>query len=252
MSFINTYKEPEGPPKVDISFREPYDINSAIPIPPTLQTDRVRLVPFVPAIHAEEFYSSYSKHPEIERHLPLQWSTQEKFLIFLETFIRQKEDSVLFAIIDNTKTSNNPKIPEGRIAGVIGWLHGSSQSLSVEIGPVIILPEFQRTFVSTNAAGLLLKYFLDLPSQGGLGYRRVVWCASPLNDASVSAAEKLGFEKEGTMRWTWVLPEGKEGRKMDGDGRGSADGRDSVVLSICWDAWESHVRDLVTKRMERV
>ncbi|KAF8907861.1 acyl-CoA N-acyltransferase [Gymnopilus junonius] len=251
MSFINSYKGPKQS-EVDISrllTTEPgeFDVNSSIPVPTNLESERVHLVPFIPSLHAEVYYEGLSKDPDFAQYLPFAFPTFESLLLFLESFIRQDPSSVVFAIIDKTKTPapsslESKKIPNGRLAGMIGWLHGSPQNLSLEIGPVVILPEFQRTFVSANAIGLLLKYVLDLPHK-----------ASPLNKPSIRAAEKMGFVKEGVSRWTWVLSETKKGKKIDsGRGRGDGDGRDSVFLSLCWDDWEGGVRGMVLKRMERV
>ncbi|KAF8971265.1 acyl-CoA N-acyltransferase [Flammula alnicola] len=249
MSFINSYKAPDIATAA-ISFQDPYVINSSIPVPPLLETKRVQLIPFNPAIHGEPFYTPFAKDQAVlVKYLPGSWPTFDSFLWFLD-FVRQDTGCVLFAIVDKTKPSDDARIA-GRIAGAIGWLHGSPQNLSLEIGPVIILTEFQRTFVSTNAIGLLLKYVLDVPSQGGLGFRRVTWSANPFNVASIAAAEKMGFVKEGVMRWTWVLPVGKEGKPVS-EKRGEGNGRDSAILSVCWDDWVSGVREVVIKRMERV
>lgn len=146
-----------------------------------------------------------SKNLDSGQYLPYAFPTFESFLVFFETFGRQDPSSAVFAIIDKTKSQSlspleSKKIPNGRLAGMIGWLRGPPQNLSLEVGPVIILPEFQRTFVSANVIGILLKYVLDLPSQGGLGYRRVVWQTNPLNEASIRAAEQMGFVKKGVLR----------------------------------------------------
>ena len=56
------------------------------------------------------------------------------------------------------------------------------------------------------------------------------------------------MKREGILRWSYVLPRemapfGKEGREGDaGDGK---PGRDSVMLSMCWDDWEAGMRDKV-------
>ena len=68
---------------------------------------------------------------------------------------------------------------------------------------------------------------------------------------SIAAAEKMGFVREGVLRWWWVLPPGKEANAVE-EGRGEGDGRDSVVLSLCWDRWVSGVRNAVVERMARV
>jgi len=52
----------------------------------------------------------------------------------------------------------------GALAGVIGLFFMSPENLSVEIGWVLVFPTFQRTYATTNAIGLLLRYCLELPS----------------------------------------------------------------------------------------
>ena len=249
MSFINSYKPPSWK-SVDISLKEPFDVNCVIPTPSVLETERVQITPLIPAIHGKKFYEAYNEDPSLGQYLPIAWQNFEDFLTFHEVYIRESVNSVLFVIIDKTKPSDDPRIP-GQIAGVLGFINISVQNLSLEIGPLIILPKFQRTFVSANATGLALRYVLDLPSEGGLGFRRVAWTANPFNEASVTAAEKLGFKREGLMRWTWVLPKHLKGYVVDG-ARGDGPGRDSVMLSMTWDDWVSGKRDDLTKRMERV
>ena len=96
-------------------------------------------------------------------------------------------------------------IKQSQLKGTPIWLvlslNASMMNLSVEIG-YVILPAFQRTFVTTNAIGTLLKICLDVPSEGGIGFRRVVWTAD--NDASLKTAERMGFKYEGWMWWTWA------------------------------------------------
>lgn len=248
----NLYKPPAPDATADGSFAEPYDLNSSIPVPPLLETERVQLVPFTPALHAELFADELAKDAAVvSRYLPVSWSGLSDVLHFVETVSRRDPAATLFAIIDKTKPSADARVPAGRIAGVIGWVHASVQNRALEFAPVVVLPAFQRTFISANAIGLLLKYVLDAPAAGGLGFRRVAWSANPLNVGSVGAAEKMGFVKEGVMRWSWVLPAGKEGNAVDEE-RGEGNGRDSVVLSLCWDRWIAGARDVVVARMARV
>jgi len=254
MPIINNYKEPDQMEiKVDqLTELGDFDVNANIPPPHVLQSDRVQLIPFIPAIHAKVFHVEWSKYPHLAQYLSRGFPTLESLLLYVE-FIRQDERSLLFAIIDKTKSpsSEDSRIQNGRLAGIIGWSHGSPRTRSLEFGPVIVLPEFQRTFVSTNAIGLLLKYVLDLPAQGGLGYRRVQWTADPLNEGSLRTAEKMGFIREGLLRWTWRLPPDRKGKEMPA-GRGDGEGRDSAVFALCWDDWEAGARDMVMKRMARI
>jgi RimJ/RimL family protein N-acetyltransferase len=65
--------------------------------------------------------------------------------------------------------------------------------MTTEIGTVMIFKKFHRTHVASNAAGLLLHYALDLPKNGGLGFRRVAWGANEHNEANLRFAQKMGF-----------------------------------------------------------
>ena len=64
----------------------------------------------------------------------------------------------------------------------------------LEIGWVTFSAAMQRTRASTEAQYLLLRHAFSL------GYRRVEWKCDSLNAASRAAAERLGFEFEGTFK----------------------------------------------------
>jgi len=214
------------------------DINWAHPLPESgLETARVKLTPFIPRIHGDKLHAQLSAHPELERFLPIDITPE-----CIESGFLADPQSILFAVIN--------KEQGGAFAGVIGLFHTSPHNLATEIGAVICFPEFQRTFVNTNAIGILMRYCLNLPEEGGLGLRRVQWTAHPANAASIGAAERMGMKQEGTLRWAWVLPKGKEGKEA-GPGRGEGLGRDSVLLAVCWDDWENGVREDVERQMNR-
>ena len=131
---------------------------------------------------------------------------------------------------------------------MIGLLNASPATAACEIGFVTIFPPFQRSYVSTHAIGLLLHYLLDLPRDGGLGLRRVVWQTHSENERSRYAAERMGFRFEGVNRWVRGLGREKAGEKVEelDEERGKEEwegirgqvGRHSMVLSVCWDDWE--------------
>lgn len=171
---------------------------------------------------------------------------------------------ILYAILN--KTRSHPTVNDGTdappssadFAGTIGYLHGSPTNLSIEVGFIIVLPPFQRTHVTTNAVGLLLRYALDLPtaSPPGLGLRRVQWQASERNQASIRVAERMGFKREARLRWDRVFigGRGKVGNGEDireGDPKPGTLGRHTVLLAICWDDWENGWREQVTRLMDR-
>ncbi len=69
------------------------------------------------------------------------------------------------------------------------------------------------------------------------------WQANAENKASVRAAERIGFKVEGIQRWQRILPHGKSGKEVIGrEGEGCQEGlrgpgRDTAMLSMCWDDW---------------
>lgn len=259
MSFINSYK---SPPQATLSQEKlygpnPFDINFVFPLHlESLETDRVKLVPFIPRVYGEAYWENVSSNPDLLRYYPTVRPTYESFLTYHETYIRNSAENTSFAILD--KTRPDPEHPEraGSFAGVLGLYHTSNTNLSTEIAFVAIFPSFQRTHVASNAVGVLLRYCLQPPSASppGLGLRRVQWCAHERNVASVRLAERMGFRREGIIRWHWVLPEvlARDGNKPGpNDQYPEKYGRNTVLLSVCWDDWERGVRDNVRCNIDR-
>jgi RimJ/RimL family protein N-acetyltransferase len=212
MSFINGYVAPTqeeatleyGPDPLDINFCFPIDISR-------LESARVRLTPLIPRQHAKVYYDQVTQHPELERCFSFRTQTFAQILNYLENFFRRNSTNVPFIVVD--KTRPDPERPElgGSIAGVICLFRTSPMDLSTEIGWVITFPAFQRTFVTSNAVGILLRYCLQTPSDKvfpGLGLRRVQWTANAQNARSITAAERLGFKRESTLRWGKAVFEG--------------------------------------------
>jgi len=234
----------------------PYDLNFCFPIR-ELSNERVKLTPFIPSIHAPGYFALSSSHPELYAHIPFGPFATEKELVdeFIEGIVQPKNDFLLYAVIDKTRP-NSKEDEEGALAGVIAYLNTSTANLSTEIGCVITLPPFQRTHVTSNAIGLLLQHALELPSNGGLGLRRVQWQANSVNAASLRTAERMGFKMEGILKWDRIFYGGKAKGKV-GNGRelprGNNDdlGRDTALLSLCWDDWEEDARVKVQAAMDR-
>jgi RimJ/RimL family protein N-acetyltransferase len=252
MAYTSSYKVPDVPVLLPGYYGpDPYDINWIMPLhEASLESDRVKLTPFIPSRHAKEYAEKTAANPELHCYIPFDVSNLDKILTVFEQFFRQQPTNILFAIIDKAHGG-------GALAGVIGLLNTSPKNLSIGIGYVIVFPAFQRTYVTTNAVGLLLRYYLELPSvphRPGLGFRRVQWQAHMANRASQVTAQRMGFKEEGVLRWTWVLPEGREGNGIalrDGDLESSRPGRDSVVLSLCADDWENGGREHVQRLIDR-
>ncbi|KAL7272052.1 hypothetical protein RUND412_005164 [Rhizina undulata] len=160
---------------------------------------------------------------------------------FFDTVVQPNPGWTMFAIIDKTSS------PKGAMAGAVALMNTSTANRNTEIG--------YRTHVTSNAVGLLLFYCLDTPAAGGLGLRRVTWQTSSANPASMWTAERLGFVKEGVLRWDRVFEggvgNGNVGPEVGGlEGEGDL-GRDTVVYGQCWDDWNNGGRERMLKIMDR-
>ena len=223
----------------------------------------MRLTPFVPALHARTYFAEVVADPGLQRWLPFTHRSLEEVCAFVEHGVRRNPGCILFAVLDKRAAGaqrGGAGAGEGeRMAGVIGLVNTSAANLAAEIGWVVTFAAFRRTYVTTHAVGLLLRYCLSpRTARGtgppGLGLRRVWWTAHPSNAPSLRAARRVGMRVEGTQRWAWVLPARKEGNGIEvPEGRDAAagrPGRDSVVLAVCWDDWENGGSELVRGLME--
>ncbi|EPQ53104.1 acyl-CoA N-acyltransferase [Gloeophyllum trabeum ATCC 11539] len=234
------------------------NLNFCFPIR-ELSNDRLKLTPFIPSVHAAEFVKGAAPYPEIWAHLsrgPFM-SEQEYTSTFVQGLVQRDPGMILLAVIDKTRPAT-PVDPEGALAGAVTYMGTNPTHLSTEIGWVIVLPPFQRTHVTSNLVGLMLHYALDLPAAGGLGLRRVQWTTSTMNTASQRTAERLGFRKEGVLRWAQRFEDGRRRGKVGNGkeqprGRGGEDdlARDTVLYSLCWDDWEEGGREKVQAIMDR-
>ncbi|KAK7047309.1 hypothetical protein VNI00_006540 [Paramarasmius palmivorus] len=214
------------------------DTSFCFPVPDILESDGVKLVPFIPAKIASTLFQGLTTTPSLLQFLSIgpYTSAEELVLDFWDNRLKPNPAATLFVIYDKTQPN-----PDTEAAGFIALIYTSAPDLLTEIGYVVIFKAYQRTHVSSNAVGLLMRYALDLPDQGGLGLRRVQWKANKWNEASLALALKMGFVKEGMMRWCTVINKGngKEvgnngERERKGDPREGCGSRDTVILAVCW------------------
>ncbi|KAF7423921.1 hypothetical protein PC9H_009219 [Pleurotus ostreatus] len=225
-------------PKFTQPTDEPYDINFAYPLNlDILQTPKIKLVPFIPSVHAVPFYAAATKTPETMHFIPFHFTKLDDFLVNVVGPFQASPDYPLLTIIDKLKLEQGAE-EKDCIAGVIGYLGLSTMRRSLELGPVIVLPEYQRTHVSTHAIEAAMRYILEVPAQGGLGWRRM-------------QTERMGMKVEAAaMQWSFCLQEEKQGIVVPAE-RGGGKGRHSTLLAVCWDDWEHGVRDHVAKLIAR-
>ncbi|EIW80931.1 hypothetical protein CONPUDRAFT_165172 [Coniophora puteana RWD-64-598 SS2] len=268
MSYINAYRPPSDTiPEKELYGPSPYDLNFVVPVPDVLSTGKVKLVPFVPRKHAARFMSRVEGHADFFKYMPLNLETLHDWLFFVEKIMRRDEGNILFAVFDTSglrpelvEQDKDLGVPGGALAGAIGLAYTDPHNLTSEIGPVIVLPQFRRTHVSSHEVGAILRWGLerssvsDDPTEGGLELRRIAWQAGPENAASNGLAKKMGFKFEGIGKWAWVIPTPKPGFKKIGKRAREGDsrmGRDTMRWAVCWDDWEDGGRKLLDELLSK-
>merc|ERR1712093_408267 len=224
---------------------EEYDLNYVFPVE-VLESNALRLEPFIPSLHAEAAWEIF-KTPEGRgsyRFMPFNPpDTFTAFLTEVESH-RRTPGWLTLAIIDKTR-------PKGQnLAGMTALINSNPAYLWLEIGAVHVFPAFQRTHVNSHTNGLLLRYAFNV-----LRLRRVVWRANTLNEPSMAAAKRLGFNLEGVLEWDVALPPNKEGlvvEDKDGLGRSQAGpGRHSAQFGMNWKMWKENVSRHIDGLMDR-
>ena len=95
---------------------------------------------------------------------------------------------------------------DGQPLGFLSLLRINPQAASIEVGFIHFSPALQGTRAATEAQYLLMRHVFD-----DLRYRRYEWKCDALNAPSRRAAERLGFQYEGTFRQALVY----KGRNRD-------------------------------------
>lgn len=260
----------DATPRTKENFCLPIDSNR-------LQNDRLRLVPIESCTDAnlqEYIAETCIKNPELWHFFPSgPYESVDAYKAFYDEIVRHNPASIIFAIylkagkVSKRKAESDEievfEVPEDTFAGTTGLINASVKDSTVEIGHVMILPKFHRTFVQSVSSCLLLKHLLDPITQGDLQMRRVQWQAYSKNEPSVNAAKRLGFTLEGIIRWQRIIGDNKNciseypGERSEGkpvvdiEGRKLGPGRHSAVLALCWDDWLDGKRDHVLKLLAR-
>ncbi|KEP48753.1 putative GNAT family acetyltransferase [Rhizoctonia solani 123E] len=257
MAFINNYVPP--PPRAPVTLPDPgkpYNVNFCFPVK-DLETDRVKLTPFISHLHANALFNAITADPEVMRYMPYpNLETLEAFEMFCEETYRSDPSKCMYVVLDKTRLSSGDEADAKKVSnvlmGTVSYINASRELSTVEPGFIIILPRFQRTHVNTHAVGLLMQYALNRPSQGGLGLRRCQWQAHASNIPSARAAERLGFKLEGVIRWQRPLPAERESSApFRADDSLGLPGRHTAMLTICWDDWENGGKDHLQRLMDR-
>lgn len=169
------------------------------PVGVVLTGNECRLEPIDPARHADALFQAYSQMADARDWLYLSvgpFPDAQAYRAYAEKIARET-DPLHFAVVDLRN-----ELPVGTLA----LMRQQPQHGVVEVGFVAFSPTLQRSRISTEAQFLLMSHVFD-----ELGYRRYEWKCDSLNERSRNAAERLGFQYEGTFRQALVY----KGRNRD-------------------------------------
>ena len=115
--YVNNYApEPEPTlPESELYGPEPYDINFAWPLrPASLQTPRLKLVPFVPRVHAATYWAHVKDDLHtLFRYYPFLFPSLAATLTFIELNMRRNPHMIFFAVLDKTRPAQHGEGEEG-------------------------------------------------------------------------------------------------------------------------------------------
>jgi RimJ/RimL family protein N-acetyltransferase len=158
-----------------------------------------RVVPLDAERHAPQLHAANCEDQTGRMWSYLAYGPFLRFENYLATMLESwlKQDWRIYAIVEaNT----------GWAVGLASYMRIEPEAGSIEVGAIMYSPRLQRTAAGTEAMYLMMKRAFD-----ELGYRRYEWRCNVLNEASVNAAKRLGFQFEGIFRQTHVL----KGRNRD-------------------------------------
>ena len=165
-----------------------------------LEGQRVRLEPVEPATQAAALFEqghADAAARDVWTYMPYgPFDDLERFAAW-QAECAASRDPLFYAIRD--KASDRP-------VGQASFLRVTPVHGSIEIGHIWFVPGVQRSPVSTEALFLMMRHAFD-----DLGNRRLEWKCNALNQASRSAALRLGFSFEGIFHQHMVV----KGRNRD-------------------------------------
>jgi RimJ/RimL family protein N-acetyltransferase len=148
--------------------------------------------PVDPARHAADLHAANSLDREGRNwtYLPYgPFDRLEDYRLWLER-ASAADDPLFHAIIVRRS---------GRAVGVASFMRIDPAAGVIEVGGINYAPPLQRTPAATEAMYLMMRRVFD-----ELGYRRYEWKCDSLNTPSRAAAQRLGFQYEGTFRQATV------------------------------------------------
>lgn len=147
-----------------------------------LEGDNVRLIPLEPS-HAAAVYPAVRNNHELWTYMPFGPFDSAGDLESEFQDVTTRPDWRAFVI----ETADG-------LVGFLAYLRIHPHDGAIEIGSIVYSPQLQRTTAATEAQYLLLNHAFES------GYRRVEWKCDDLNAPSRRAADRFGYQYEGTFR----------------------------------------------------
>jgi len=155
--------------------------------------------PLDPARHGDDLWTGCggTANQELWRYMHSgPFEDRYAFDPYLEAKAASK-DPLYFAFVDRAT---------GTAAGHAAYMRVETGQRVIEVGSIVYARALQKTRAATEAMYLMARHAFE-----DLGYRRYEWKCNVLNDASQSAARRLGFAFEGVFRQHMIV----KGRSRD-------------------------------------
>jgi RimJ/RimL family protein N-acetyltransferase len=188
----NSFGQPVGDPMEDWSKR---------PYPPhtTMAGRYCRIERLDAERHGAELFAAFAEAPDERDWTYLSAGPFADFAQYID-YLRgeaPKPDPMHHAIIDAAS---------GKAIGTAALLRIDPAHGVIEIGSIAYSPRLKRSRAGTEAMFLFMRRVFD-----ELAYRRCEWKCDSLNEPSRRAAERYGFQYEGTFRQATIY----KGRSRD-------------------------------------
>jgi RimJ/RimL family protein N-acetyltransferase len=170
--------------------------------------------------HAADLYAAYAEAPDGRDWTYLgigPFASESQYFDYARK-ASLSEDPLHHAIIDSTT---------GKAVGTAALMRIDPDHGVIEVGSIAYSPRLQQTRAGTEAMFLLMRRAFD-----ELGYRRYEWKCDDLNLPSRRAAERYGFQYEGTFRQAIVY----KGRNRD-TAWFSITGREWPIVRRAFETW---------------
>ena len=153
-----------------------------------LEAHGVRLEPFSREAHGDALWSSLGQANDLWTYMP-----------YGPFAARSEFDAWLAAREGLDDPRHMSIVVQGQAVGSLAFMALRPEVGVVEIGHVVLSPRLGRTPQATAAIAMALGHVFSL------GYRRAEWKCDSRNQASRSAALRLGFQFEGLFRQHMII-----------------------------------------------